>query len=331
MRAIELNSLQLNAVRLNGIGECQRGSHAGAPPVVPDVPDIPDIPDIPEEPDVPTNPDVDENGYIIFEDAEVARICAESWGDGKGLTLQQAAAVTDIGTVFRGNTTITSFNEFKYFTSVTTISGGSDSLGGGLADCYNLEYITLPPLVMCGKNAFRGCAKLKIVELPASLAEIGESAFNEIMSAPVDLVLPNLNSLGAKAFRMVGGIQKVLDLGTITVIQGGGALATNSSPFYGCADVELFIIPSSVASLGKGAISYLSSLKFIVSKPEVPPVYGDNSLASLPALAAIYVPDASVSVYREASGWSSYASRIFPISQLSSDNPDLYEEIKEYL
>ena len=56
MRTIRLNSLQLNAVRLNGIGEYQRVSHAGAPPVVPDVPDIP------EEPDVPSDPDVDENG-----------------------------------------------------------------------------------------------------------------------------------------------------------------------------------------------------------------------------------------------------------------------------
>ena len=90
MRTIQLNSLQLNAVRLNGIGECQRVSHAGAPPVVPDVPDIPDIP---EEPDVPTNPDVDENGYIIFADPEVARICAENWGDGIGITEAQAAAV----------------------------------------------------------------------------------------------------------------------------------------------------------------------------------------------------------------------------------------------
>jgi hypothetical protein len=83
--------------------------------------------------------------------------------------------------------------------------------------------------------------------------------------------------------------------------------------------------------LGKGAISFLPSLTTLILKPSTPPTYGDNSIYSLPAAAKFYVPDASVSTYREATNWSIYASRIFPISQLPSDNPDLYEEIKEYL
>ena len=42
--------------------------------------------------------------YIVFKDPVVAKICAENWGDGNGITPEQAAAVTDIGTVFKGNT-----------------------------------------------------------------------------------------------------------------------------------------------------------------------------------------------------------------------------------
>ena len=69
----------------------------------------------PPEPDAPSNPEVDENGYIIFKDAEVARICAENWGDGTGITLEQAAATT-LGSEFRNNNVITSFDELRFFT-----------------------------------------------------------------------------------------------------------------------------------------------------------------------------------------------------------------------
>lgn len=49
------------------------------------------------------------------------------------------------------------------------------------------------------------------------------------------------------------------------------------------------------------------------------------------ALTNIYVPDASVTAYKEATNWSTYASRIKGISALATDNAELYEEIKEYL
>lgn len=403
MRTIELNSLQLNAVRLNGIGECQRVSHAGAPPVVPDVPDTPvepepttytliaevangvvsaklngvsvQLPYTATEGDVivlevtpidgyefvswadgntenpraitmlsnvtlsascevetPSNPDVDENGYIIFENAEVARICAENWGDGTGITLEQAAAVTSVGYVFRGNSNITAFPELEKFESVKTLDGGSDSVGGAFFKCVNLEEIKLPKkLTTVDKNAFNDCVKLRIKSLPDSITELYESAFNSTNAAPENIVLPNLISLGARAFRNVQGIRLILDLGKITTIAGGGAIATNSSPFYGSADVELFVIPATVTSLGKGAISYMNSLSAIISKPTTPPAYGDSSITGNPALSHIYVPDDSVIAYREATGWVKYASHIFPISQLPTDNPELYEEIKEYL
>ena len=56
--------------------------------------------------------------YIRFEDDEVRRICAENWGDGMGITKEQAAAVTgDIGSKFRNNTEINSFDELRYFTN----------------------------------------------------------------------------------------------------------------------------------------------------------------------------------------------------------------------
>ena len=49
-----------------------------------------------------------------------------------GVTYKQAAAVTSIGTIFQSNTTIRKFNEFQYFTHVTSLSNNAFN-GSGIA------------------------------------------------------------------------------------------------------------------------------------------------------------------------------------------------------
>jgi hypothetical protein len=58
---------------------------------------------------------------ITFADANVKAICVANWdtnGDGE-LSEEEAAAVTSLGVVFKGNTEITSFDELQYFTGLT--------------------------------------------------------------------------------------------------------------------------------------------------------------------------------------------------------------------
>ena len=58
---------------------------------------------------------------IEFEDPAVEKICVANWdtdGDGS-LSYAEAAAVKSIGTVFRSNKSITSFDEFQFFTGIT--------------------------------------------------------------------------------------------------------------------------------------------------------------------------------------------------------------------
>ena len=76
--------------------------------------------------------------YIRFADKAVQDICVANWGDGTGITEAQAAAVTSLGTKFKSNTEITSFNELEKFTGLTKIE---DSTFNG---CVNLTTIKLP-------------------------------------------------------------------------------------------------------------------------------------------------------------------------------------------
>lgn len=113
-------------------------------------------------------------GYIDFVDPAVRDICVANFdtdGDDK-VSIEEAAAVTDIGTLFKGNTEITSFNEFKYFTGVTSVGNNQ-----GFMNTTNLQNIKLPDsLVTIGAGAFYN-TKLINLSLPDSVTSIEENAF----------------------------------------------------------------------------------------------------------------------------------------------------------
>ena len=78
---------------------------------------------------------------ISFADEAVKAICVSRWdtnGDGE-LSLLEAAAVKSLSSeVFSGNTVITSFDEFQFFTGLTGIPDGA------FEGCYNLASIIIP-------------------------------------------------------------------------------------------------------------------------------------------------------------------------------------------
>lgn len=280
--------------------------------------------------------DHEDGGYVKFADSAVEAICVANWDtNGSGyMSKNECAAVTDIGRVFQNNTEITSFNEFENFVGVTSLVGGSSSTRSAFSGCSNLASIKLPPnLTSFGQYSFSSCSSLVLDSLSKNVTVISDVAFSGIKQGPENIVLPNLTYLGGMAFTGAAGIKRVLDLGEITQLVGGGSIATNSSSFRGCADIEVFIIPDSVTTMGKGAISLLPSLHTLISKSMTPPTYTDNSLYSLSALTGIYVPDDAVDAYKAASGWAQeiWASKIKGISELATDNPTLYAEIEEYL
>ena len=92
-----------------------------------------------------------ENPNISFADANVEALCVTNWdsnGDG-GLSEEETDEVTDLGTVFKNNTSITSFDELSYFTGLSTI----------------------------GEQAFYGCTSLTSISIPSNITSIGEDAF----------------------------------------------------------------------------------------------------------------------------------------------------------
>lgn len=440
LNAIRLNTVSLNTMPVNCIGFKKKASSSASG-------------------------DVDENVYIIFADPEVARICAENWGDGIGITKEQAAAVTSIGTVFSSNTTITSFSEFEYFTGVKTIDAYAfngctnlrtlgdlsriQSIGMfALADTAYEDVVYLPSLTgslsratfrntkitevrslgQCKKlngysagwqyGVFNGCANLRKVVLPDTLEEVGYATFTSCPSLTEivydwsklkvvldnafrtgsdltfdELALSGLTTYGGSVFYGVPIRKLVLGDGLTSLPYSNGTyqnfgepsaleelvfskdvtglpqyflsgynniksinldniqtLSTSTFRGYNGDLLSTCCLPSivntgdsafrdsSITRLLLGADCtnfgslYRGSINTVVCLAGTPPAFkGFNQHQITASSGYVYVPDASVEMYKTATNWAAYAARIFPISQLPTDNPELYAEIEKYL
>lgn len=283
--------------------------------------------------------------YIKFADPAVEAVLMAKGvsSDGIGITVADAEKVTSIGTWFKGNTEITSFDEFEKFTGVTKVASQS------FQDCTSLVSIKVPcdidngpnagtaPFLNCtslvsvylgekvkvvGNHAFRKCSSLSEINLE-KIETLGRSALFGCTLFAKDVIIPKLQGSLYGTFSGTN-VGRILDLGQITSIQG-----TWGEPFCG-SNAKVIILPSSLATAGQLALVGVKP-DCLVIKASTPPAFGNNLFyqATLPTY--IYVPDASVASYQGATGWTTYSTKYRGISNLATDNPTLYNEIKDYL
>jgi len=104
-------------------------------------------------------------------DYTTKKVCVDNWGgnyvEGE-ITRSEAKAVTSLASKFYGRTGVISFDELKYFTSITSLFDrtASSQQRGQFYNCTGLTKVTLPaaPISNLG-GAFRGCTALTSVDL----------------------------------------------------------------------------------------------------------------------------------------------------------------------
>lgn len=120
-------------------------------------------------------------------------ICySQGWAANENyMTFEEAAAVTNIGTAF-AVTTVTSFDEFQYFTRITAIPNNAFNKNGS-----KLVSIKLPPnIVSIGTLAFRYTHLTEFTITP-NITSIGDTAFQDIKSSYIDITLDNNNLMAS--------------------------------------------------------------------------------------------------------------------------------------
>ena len=228
-------------------------------------------------------------GNIDFVDANVKAICVANWdtnGDGE-LSYAEAAAVTNLGQVFRENMEITSFEELQYFTGLTTISDhafyGCSNLSGSLHipnsvttigdnaffDCSGLTSLTIPnSVISIGNHSFRGCG-LTSVTIPNSVTFIGFGLFGDCLFLEQIVV-----EMGNSIYDSRENCNAVIETSTNKLVAG-------------CKST---IIPNSVTSIGKWAFGYCQGLT-LLNIPNSVTSIGDLAFVSCFDLTMLYIPN----------------------------------------
>ena len=112
-------------------------------------------------------------GFVAFEDEQVRDICLTYWdidNDGEFSTLE-VTGLPDIKTRFQGSE-ITRFDEFRYFSSLTSLTYNA------FKGCEHLQSIVLPENIgEIGSYAFQNCTQLSDVEIQRFVSTISTGAF----------------------------------------------------------------------------------------------------------------------------------------------------------
>lgn len=252
--------------------------------------------------------------YIVFADSYAEAFCANAFGDGVGLTKRRAGKVTTSQfktalAAFADRTSITSFDEFRYFKHVTET--------GSWKDCSLLTSITLPRrCTELSNGSFENCSALERINL-GYIEKMQVRSFYGCTNLRIGVDMPMLSNrtqssaLSYETFRG-SGITKVTNLGTVTDIG-------EYSFFARCANLTEIWLPATLRSIARLSMYGCSALTTLVVLAETPPtlVAGAIDGASGMKIFVPYSADHSIlDAYRTAENWIAYANDIVEL------NPD---------
>ena len=146
-----------------------------------------------------------------------------------------------------------------------------------------------------------------VIKFDAPVTSIGEKAFYYCDNLKSVTIPDGVTSIGSYAF------QSCSSLTSVTI--GDGVTKIGSGAFRKCSSLKKVTIPKRVTRIGSSAFFDCSSLVTVYCKPTTPPTIGSDMFWYYDygyqlIGCKIYVPNASVSAYRNASNWSDYYTRI---------------------
>lgn len=184
---------------------------------------------------------------IVFADATAKLICinslhADQNNDGE-VSRREASMVTSssIGTCFQG-CDMTSFDEFQYFTGVTSIPEYA------FFSCGSLTTITLPNSVKTiGANTFDLCSQLQTLKMGSKVESIENSAFSDIPSGTINLTIDCVpgNPVISDVLKGLSALK--------SVTLGDGITEIGEKAFFGCGGLKSVSMTTSVQTIGENA------------------------------------------------------------------------------
>lgn len=228
---------------------------------------------------------------ITFKDAVVESLCVAKWDtDGDGaLSLEEAAAVTSLGNVFKEEKGIGSFDELQYFTGLTKIDD----------------------------EAFYASSLTSVV-IPMNVTEIGERAFAMTLLGDTVFVPGNVKYVRREAFASCFNIRRLIFEEGVEEIENDAVTG----------QLEYVSLPSTISFLSamwlnpylsSGSIFDVPSQEFtlqIVAK--TPPRAATFAFVNLHGDGKLVVPFGSKELYSSTSPWKKFRD-IFEVGDVNED------------
>lgn len=216
------------------------------------------------------------------------------------------------GAVIGDGVTNISASAFEYCTALSTLSLGK-----------SLETI--------GKRAFYSCSSLKELRLPDSMLEISEQAFS--YTGLTDIDFAKIETIGPEAFLRcedlrsvtlpetlfgigVRSFQYCTSLKYIEIPDGPRNIGSQS--FSGCSGLRWITLGRTVTSIGSNAFENCNAVGYIKSYNTMPPQGITGFPSEVEQTATLYVPAASIEMYRLTPAWENFFS-IRPLDDVTDD------------
>ena len=177
--------------------------------------------------------------------------------------------------------------------------------------CTGLASVEIPNSVKSiGDNAFSGCSGLTSVEIPNSVTSIGNSAFSGCTGLK-SLTIGNLvESIGYAAFAGCEGLTSLTIPNSVTSI--------GDHAFYACTGLTSLTIGNNVDTIKVAAFADCSGLSMMMVKASEPPTLTDtNVFHGVTPSIPVYVPNSSLSVYKDADVWRDFKYKYQPMVDAS--------------
>ncbi len=216
---------------------------------------------------------------IVFSDTRVKALCIANWDDDNDgeLSIDEAAAVTSLGRVFREKTDIRCFNELKYFTGLGSIDDYAFYKS-------SLETLVLPPTVtLIGDYAFSQSNISGEMVVPGTVKNIGDYSFYSCQKLTSVILEEGVETVGWHAIS-----------GPVSVLSLPSSLTSASSMF-----IDPYVSASSGIFIPEGDLT-------VVTHAEIPAAINSMAFYYVFSKAHLICPPGSIEVYRSASGWSKF-------------------------
>ena len=163
-------------------------------------------------------------------------------------------------------------------------------------DCLNLTSISIPNSVKdIGEWAFAGCSLLSSIDIPNSMISIGNIAFAGCLSLKYISIPESVICLNGNSFCEWDGELECLSANFI--YEDDVLFNKDKSEIisFRNQEIESYIIPDSVTSIGDGAFGCCSSLSSLFIPNSVTSI-GDGAFEGCSSLSSLVIPDSVVNI-----------------------------------